>query len=111
MRKMRVSGKSAVLHLLVLLAGIAPAAFAASQCKNQITMLPLRAMKAASQPRDFVRFKYSLTSSDSILIRSHEDTETSIGPYDLGFLITRDGKVLQNVTLRRLPEFHDADSL
>jgi hypothetical protein len=62
-------------------------------------------MKAASKPRDFVRFKYSISASDSLLIRSHEDSETTIGPYDLGFVIKRDGKVLQSVTLRKLPEF------
>jgi hypothetical protein len=67
-------------------------------------------MKAASKPRDFVRFKYFLSSSDSLLIRSHEDTETSIGPYDLGFVIVRDGKTMQTVNLRKLPEFRREDS-
>jgi predicted RNA-binding protein YlqC (UPF0109 family) len=62
-------------------------------------------MKAASKPRDFVRFRYSLSTSDALLIRSHEDTETSIGPYDLGFVIARDGKTIQSVILRKLPEF------
>jgi hypothetical protein len=81
-----------------------------SQCKNQSTPLPLLAMKAASKPRDFIRFKYPLSTSDSLLIRSHEDTETSIGPYDLGFAIERDGKTMQSVTLRKLPEFRDKDS-
>jgi hypothetical protein len=74
-------------------------------------MLPLRAMKAASRPRTFVRFKYSLSSSNSLLIRSHEDTETSIGPYDLGFLITHEGKAFRSVTLRTLPEFRREDKL
>lgn len=62
-------------------------------------------MKAASKARDFVRFRYSLSTSDSLLIRSHEDTETTIGPYDTGFVITRDGKTMQSVALRKLPEF------
>jgi hypothetical protein len=44
------------------------------------------------------------------MIRSHEDTETSIGPYDLGFVIERDGKTMQSVTLRKLPEFRREDS-
>jgi hypothetical protein len=67
-------------------------------------------MKGTSEPRDFVRYKYSLSSSDSLLIRSHEDTETSIGPYDLGFAIERDGRTLQNVILRKLPEFQHEES-
>ncbi len=73
-------------------------------------MLPLRAMKAASHPRNFTRFKYPLSSSDSLLIRSHEDTKTTIGPYNLGFLITRDGKTLRSMTLRNLPEFRQKDA-
>jgi hypothetical protein len=68
-------------------------------------------MKAASKARDFVRFSYSLSTSDSLLIQSHEDTETSIGPYDTGFAITRDGKTLQSVVLRELPEFQREDEL
>jgi hypothetical protein len=79
-----------------------------SQCANKITMLPLSPMKA-SKPRDFVRFRYHLTSSDLLLIQSHEDTETSIGPYDLGFRITREGKTLHNLTLRTLPELRHED--
>jgi hypothetical protein len=72
-------------------------------------MLPLPAMKAANKPRDFVRFRYALSSSDSLLIRSHEDTETSIGPYDLGFLITRDTITLSRVALRSLWLFRSED--
>jgi hypothetical protein len=71
--------------------------------------VPLAAMKAASKARDFVRYSYSLSTSDSLLIRSHEDTETTIGPYDTGFAITRDGKVMQSVELRNLPEFRSYD--
>lgn len=78
---------------------------ALAQCNNHSTPLPLPAMKSASKPRDFVRFKYSISASESLLIRSHEDFETTIGPYDLGFVIKQDGKVLQSVTLRKLPEF------
>jgi hypothetical protein len=66
-------------------------------------------MKAAGKARDFVRFRYWLSASDSLLIRSHEDTETSIGPYDTGFVITRDGKTMQSVILRKLPEFRRED--
>jgi len=73
-------------------------------------MVPLPAMRAARHSRDLIRFKYSLTGSDSLLIRSHEDTGTSIGPYDLGFLIERDGKPLQRVTLKSLPEFRRENS-
>ncbi|WP_263367190.1 hypothetical protein [Edaphobacter bradus] len=99
---------------LVFLSGLivigATTAPALAQCANHITMLPIPAMKAASRPRDFVRFKYSLSSSDSLLIRSHEDPGTTIGPYDLGFVIARDGKWMQSVTLRALPEFRHEDS-
>ena len=66
-------------------------------------------MKAASKARNFVRFRYSLSASDSLSIRSHEDTETSIGPYDTGFVIKRDGKTVDRVMLRELPEFRRED--
>ncbi len=66
-------------------------------------------MHAASKARDFVRFSYFLSSSDLLLIQSHEDTETTIGPYDTGFEITRDGKVMQSEALRDLPEFRSDD--
>jgi hypothetical protein len=98
---------------LVFISGLivigAATSSALAQCANHITMLPIPAMKAASRPRDFVRFKYSL-STDSLQIRSHEDTETTIGPYDLGFVIARDGKRIQSVALRDLPEFRHEDS-
>jgi len=88
---------------------LGPSTLVLSQCSNQITILPLRAMKAASKARDFVSYRYSLSASDSLLIRSHEDTETSIGPYDTGFVITRDGKTTQSVMLRKLPKFRRED--
>lgn len=96
--------------MILLMVVVGPSAFASSQCRNQITELPLRGMKAASHPRTFVRFKYPLSPTDSLLIRSHEDTETSIGPYDLGFLITHDGKALRSIILSALPEFRREDS-
>jgi hypothetical protein len=67
-------------------------------------------MKAAGKPRDFVRFRYSLSPSETLMILSHEDTETSIGPYDLGFVIKQDRKAIQSVTLRKLPEFRREDT-
>ncbi|MGH9598495.1 MAG: hypothetical protein ACRD27_01420 [Terracidiphilus sp.] len=97
------------MRALTLLTAIGLARIATSQCKNQITMVPRRAMKAAAHPRDFVRFKYSLSRFDKLLIRSHEDTETSIGPYDLGFLIEHSGTTIRSVTLRGLPEFRRED--
>jgi hypothetical protein len=100
-----MSRKYVVLVVLTLIFALRPATLALSQCSNQITLVPIKAMKAASKARDFVRFSYSLSTSDLLLIRSHEDTETSIGPFDTGFVITQDGKVLQSVTLRKLPEF------
>ena len=78
-----------------------------AQCNNQITLVPLTTMKAASKARDFNRFKYPLSDSDSLLVWSHEGTETSIGPYDTGFTIKRAGSVLLRVNLRDLPEFRD----
>jgi hypothetical protein len=100
---------SGVLFALTLIGALGAAAPPPSQCNNHITLVPLRAMKAASKPRDFVRFKYALSGSDSVLIRSHEDTQTTIGPYDTGFVITRDEKVLQSVVLSSLPEFRRED--
>jgi hypothetical protein len=98
-----MSKRSRPLVVLTLVFTFAPAVLAFAQCKNQSTPLPLPAMRAASESRDFVRFRYSLSALDSLLIRSHEDTETSIGPYDLGFVIKRGGTTLQRVILRKLP--------
>jgi len=100
-----MSRKSKVLVALTLLSALGPARLALPQCDNQITVVPLVAMKAASKARDFVRFSFPLSTSDSLLIRSHEDTETSIGAFDKGFVIKRDGKILQSVILRNLPQF------
>lgn len=105
-----MSRRYGVQVALALIFALGTATSALSQCNNQISLVPLTTMKAASKARDFVRFSYSLSASDSLLIRSHEDTETSIGPYDTGFVITRDGKVLQSVVLRKLPEFRREDS-
>lgn len=105
-----MSRRYGVQVALALIFALGTAASVLSQCNNQISLVPLRTLKAASKARDFVRFSYSLSASDSLLIRSHEDTETSIGPYDTGFVITRDGRVLQSVVLRKLPEFRREDS-
>jgi len=104
-----MSRKYVFLVALTVISAFWPATLALSQCNNQITLVPLTAMKAAIKARDFVRFRYSLSTSDSLLIRSHEDTETSIGPYDTGFVITRDGKTMQSVFLRELPEFQHGE--
>jgi hypothetical protein len=88
----------------MLISALWPATSALAQCNSQVTLVPLRSMKAASKDRDFVRFRYSLSVSDSLLIRSHEDAETSIGPYDTGFVIIRDENILQRISLRELPE-------
>lgn len=93
------------LVVLTLMFSLRSATLALSQCKSQIAPVPLHSVKAANKARDFVRFSYSFSVSDSLLIRSHEDTETSIGPYDIGFVITRDGKAIHSVILRNLPEF------
>lgn len=99
-----------LVRALILVMAIVSGGIATSQCKDQISMLPLRAMKAAAHPRDFVRFKYTLSPTDELLIRSHEDAETSIGPYDLGFLIEHNGAPMRSITLRGLPEFRRKDS-
>jgi hypothetical protein len=96
---------------LAMLAVSALVQVGASQCKNQIAMVPLPPLKAADEPRDFVRFRYAFSSSDSILIRSHEDTETSIGPYDLGFVIQRNGTTAHSLKLGQLPEFRREDTV
>ena len=44
------------------------------------------------------------------MIRSHEDADTSIGLYDLGFAIERDGKVVQTINLKEMPEMQSKDS-
>jgi hypothetical protein len=105
-----MSRRSVVQVAFTLIFALGIATSALTQCNFQISLVPLPSMKAASKARDFVRFSYSLSASDSLLIRSHEDTETSIGPYDTGFAITRDGKVLQSVVLQKLPEFRREDS-
>jgi hypothetical protein len=67
-------------------------------------------MRAASTSRNFVRFGYDLGNSDSLQIRSHEDTKTTIGPYDTGFVIARAGKIVKEIILRKLPKFRHQDS-
>jgi hypothetical protein len=99
-----MSRRFGVLVVLILISVPCSASSLLTQCNNQITLVPLTALKAASKAHEFVRFRYSLSASDSLLIRSHEDTETSIGPYDTGFVITRNGSVLQRISLRELPE-------
>jgi len=94
---------------IVPVCGLIFALPAFSQCANHIAMVPVLPMKAATKPRDFVRFRYALSFSDSLLIRSHEDEETEIGPYDLGFLIAKDGKTMQRVALRELQELRSKD--
>jgi hypothetical protein len=98
------SRRSCIL-VAVFLTAIRVPAFALTECNNQITLVPMRSIKAATKARDFSRFSYSLSKSSSLIIRSHEDTETSIGAYDTGFVIKRDGKTIQDVNLRTLPEF------
>jgi hypothetical protein len=61
-------------------------------------------MKAAIKSRDFVRFEYSLSASDSLFIESHEDIETSIGPYDTGFVMKRGGDALKRVSVQSVPQ-------
>ena len=105
-----MSRKTRLLFAFTLISAFGPAALAISQCKNQITLVPGTVMKAAAQAHDFVRFRYHLSVSDSLLVRSHEDTETTIGPFDTGFVVKRDGKTVQSVLLQQLPEFQAGSS-
>jgi hypothetical protein len=105
-----MSIKSVVLSVLTFLSVLAPPALAYSQCKNQIDLVPLPKSKAANEARDFVRFRYSLSDSDSLLIQSHGEAPNSMGPYDTGFVITRDGKTIQSVRLSGLPEFRHEEA-
>ncbi len=100
---------SNIVAVLTLACTLFAVPSAHSQCDNQITLVPPRPLKAASAARDFVRFKYPLSASDSLLILSHEDTETSIGPFDTGFSIKRNGKVSQRISLRNVPEIRRED--
>jgi len=93
-----VSTLRSSIHV-ALLSTLWTAISAFSQCGNQITLVPLPPQKVATKSREFVRFKYPLSESDSILIRSHEDTNTSIGPYDRGFVIMRNDHILQSMSV------------
>jgi hypothetical protein len=103
-----MSRRSAIRRALLLIP-LLWAASASSQCNDQITLVPLRNQKAAGKARDFVRFRYSLSPSDSLLIQSHEDAETSLGPYDTGFVISRGDRVLQSISLRNLAEMRSEE--
>jgi hypothetical protein len=96
--------RSGVAIALILISVLGPAAAALPQCKNEITLVPVPVQQATSKAQDFVRFKYALSASDTLVIRSHKDTQTTIGPYDTGLVITRDGSTLQRISLRQLPE-------
>jgi len=99
-----MNGNFRVLAALIAIPVLWPSALALGQCDNQITLVPLHATKAAGEARNFIRFRYSLSPSDTLLIRAHQDTETSIGPYDTGFEIKRDKQTIRNIALRDLPE-------
>src|ERR1035438_713887 len=97
-----MSRRSSVLGVLILVSAMWHPSLALSQCKNQISLVPLRSIEAARNDRKFVRFRYALSGSDSLLIRSY-------GQYDTGFVITRDGRALQHIALRDLPEMPRGD--
>ena len=99
-----MSRKSGVFCALILISALFPPTSALSQCNNQITLIPLRSLKSASQAHNFIRFKYQLSASDSLLLRSHSDSENPAGGHDTGFSITRSGSLLQHLSLRELPE-------
>jgi hypothetical protein len=91
--------------MFILSSAMCSASLAFSQCKDQIALVPLSAPNVISSTPDFVRLKYSLSGSDSLLIQSHEAPNLS---YATGFAITRDGRVMQRISLRDLPEMpHD----
>ncbi len=96
--------KLGTISKLLLVAALCPSPVALAQCENNITLVPLDSQGAASKSREFVRFKYSLSSSDSLLLWAHEDKGTTLGPYDTGFSVVRNGRELQRTTLKGLPE-------
>jgi len=93
------------VKVLIVLALLFPSKGVLSECGNRVAIVPGFPMKAASKSKDFTRFRYALSSTDVLLIDSHEDTQTTIGPYDTGFSVKRDGKTIKSVALRELPEF------
>jgi hypothetical protein len=102
--------KLGTISKLLLVAALCPSPVALAQCENNITLVPLDSQGAASKSREFVRFKYSLSSSDSLLLWAHEDKGTTLGPYDTGFSVVRNGRELQRTTLKGLPEMRGEDS-
>jgi len=104
-----MSRESGLLFALTLISVLIPTRSALSQCKNQITLTTKHSIKTAGDASDLVRFRYLLSTSDSLLIRSHMAAEDSTSPFDTGFdtgfAITRDGKTIKSVLLRKLPEF------
>jgi hypothetical protein len=99
-----------LLHVTVITCAAFCTTSILAQCNNQITPVPLRSLKAANKARDFVRFSYPISATDVLQIHSHEDTETSIGPYDTGFSIKRNRSTLRGVSLRGLPEMRGEDA-
>jgi hypothetical protein len=96
--------KSVILTALFLISVLCSA-----QCSNRITLVPLHVLKTPKRSRDFVRFSYPLTATDSLIVYARDDPDRSLRPYDTGIAITRGGKALQRVALRSLPEMRRED--
>lgn len=85
-----------------------------AQCKTAVTNAPRLEMKAAEKSRDFVGYRHRLSATDTLIIHAHEDRDTSLGPYDTGFSIVRNGAVVSGLSLRDLPQYrgdHDGPEL
>ena len=100
--------RNSIARILLILMAFCASVCAVAECSNKITLVPLTVWKSPKQSRDFVRFSYSLTATDSLL--AHDDPERSVGSYDTGFAITRNQGILRKVTLQNLPELR-GDSL
>lgn len=87
--------------MFIFSSAMCPASLALSQCKDQITLVPLSAPRIISDAPNPVRFKYSLSASDSLLIQSHGAPDMA---HATGFAITRNGRKLRRISLRELPE-------
>jgi hypothetical protein len=90
--------------MIVLIYGVGHATPARSHCKNSITLVPLTPQAETTGPLSFVRFKYPLSSSDILIVRSHEDGAPTGAANDTGFIIMRNHSVLQRLSLKQISE-------
>jgi hypothetical protein len=92
------------LGFLAIFAALSVSTALLSQCDDHINPVPQYLMKPTGHARDFIRFRYPLSASDSLQVKSHEEFGSSMGTYDIGFSITRSGAILHDTLLRKLHE-------